>query len=83
MENRPGSSYNQTRQGIISSATLTPQQKATSLQMLRIAREEKKAANHIGVNSVEVSHISPTSVQTNGTNSRFDSVSNNRLCLLP
>ena len=45
MENRPSSSYNQTRQGIISSARLTPQQKVTSLHMLRIAREEKYAGN--------------------------------------
>ena len=83
MENRPGSSYNEIRQSIESSATLTNQQKVTSLQMLRIAREEKNAGNHIGVHSVEVSHISPTYVHTNGTNSRFDSVSNNRLCSLP
>ena len=83
MENRPGSSYNQLRQSIITSTTLTPQQKTTCLQMLRIARDEKMARDHIGVNSVEESHISLTSVPTNGTNNRFDSVYNNRLCLLP
>ena len=95
MENHPGSSSNQIRQGSIKHggqgwyARLTPQQKADYLQRQRIARQEKKAANHIGVNFVDVSHISPTSVtnslrtpfsnitnaQTNGTNSLFDSFS--------
>ena len=94
MENHPGSSSDQIPQGSIKPAgqgwyaRLTPQKKADYLQRQRIARQEKKVANHIGVSSVDTSHRSPESVtmsihtpfsnitntQTNGTNSPFDSL---------
>ena len=93
MDNRPGSSCNQIRQGIVKHgfegwfATLTPQKKVDYLQMQRIAREEKMAANHISLTTVANSLRTPlsniTNTQTSGTNSRFNSVSNNRLCLMP
>ena len=81
MENRHGSSSNQIRQDIIKHggqgwyATLTPQQKADYLQTQRIAREEKMAANHTGVNSVDVSHISPTTV-ANSSRTPFINITN-------